>query len=188
MFVSKILWYVSTMTPELELTVLGDKRIVVPPRLLLEVASGLEEGWEIADRYGYSDREWKEMSENEGFKKQVAALTAELKLNGVTFQRKAAMIAEDLLEDLFALAKNSRSLPDLLSVARFAASMGRLEPVSGDRSGGQTGNVFQIAFNFQGGVKPPAVLQVTNDVLAQINADLGLGDDEGIGGVVRTGR
>lgn len=175
------------MVPQLELIVLGDKRIVVPPRLLLEVASGLEEGWEIADRYGYSDREWKDMSENEGFKKQVAALTAELKLNGVTFQRKAAMIAEDLLEDLFTLAKNSRSLPDLLSVARFAAQMGRLEPASGER-GGQSGNVFQIAFNFQSGAKPPQTLQVTNDVLAQINADLGLGDEEGIGGVVRTGR
>src|SRR5258705_3522440 len=128
---------------------LTDKRIMPNPKMMLELASGLEEGWEIADRYGYSDREWAEMSAQEGFQKQIAALQAEMKLNGVTFARKAAMMAEDLLTDLFVLAKQSKSLSEVLEVARFAARMGRLEPQTGDKAGGTGGgNQFAIQFNF----------------------------------------
>jgi hypothetical protein len=159
-----------------------DKRLMPDPKMLLEVASGFEEGWEIADRYGYTTREWEQMSSSEGFKRQVAALQAEMKLNGVTFQRKAAMIAEDLLTDLMVLAKGSKNLGDILEVARFAAKMGKLEPVTGERVGGGGGTTFAVQFNFAGA--PPQSVQITPEVIRQLNADLG-GSDAGDDGVVR---
>jgi hypothetical protein len=161
-----------------------DKRLNPPPKMLLEIASGFEEGWEIADRYGYTTREWEQMNSQDGFQKQVAALRAEMKLSGVTFQRKAAMIAEDLLADLMVMAKNSRNLSDILEVARFAAKMGKLEPVTGERSAGGGGTTFAVQFNFAGA--PPQSVQITPDVIRQINADLG-GGDETDDGVVRGG-
>jgi hypothetical protein len=131
--------------------VVFDRRVSVPPALLMEVAAGLEEGWEIADRYGYTSREWEEMEKQEGFQKQVAALRAEMKLSGVTFQRKAALLAEDLLEDVYRLAKNSKSIGDVQGAAKFFAQMGRLEPNAHEKgsSGGGNGG-FSITFNFSG--------------------------------------
>ena len=169
-----------------------DKRITPDPKMMLEIASGLEEGWEIADRYGYTTREWEDMQAQEGFQKQIAALRAEMKLNGVTFQRKAAMMAEDLLTDLFVLAKQSKSLSEVLEVARFAARMGKLEPASGEKGGGAGGNQFAIQFNFTnapGAPVDPAVIvpQVTNDLIRQLNADLGADDGTTDNGVVRGG-
>lgn len=163
-----------------ELTlVVFDKRVVVPPGLLLEVATGLEDGWEIADRYGYTTREWEEMSEQEGFKKQVAALRAEMALSGVTFQRKAALLAEDLLTDVYNLAKNSKSIADVQSAAKFFAHMGRLEPATGEKGGGSGGgNQFQITFNFAGQQpqKIEAAQVVAPSVLQALNSDLGIPD------------
>jgi len=163
-----------------ELTlIVFDKRVVVPPGLLLEVATGLEEGWEIADRYGYTTREWEEMEKQEGFKKQVAALRAEMALNGVTYQRKAAMLAEDLLLDVYNLAKNSKSIADVQSAAKFFAHMGRLEPTSGEKVGGSGGNGgFSITFNFQGQQpqKIEAAQTVAPTVIAALNSDLGIPD------------
>lgn len=159
--------------------VVFDRRVVVPPGLLLEVATGLEDGWEIADRYGYTTREWEAMSSQEGFKKQVAALQAEMKLNGVTFQRKAALLAEDLLEDVYRLAKNSKSIADVQSAAKFFAHMGRLEPATGEKGGsGGSGNQFSITFNFSGQQpqKIEAAQVVAPTVIAALNSDLGIPD------------
>lgn len=179
--VSKIIWYVSGMDENLPIPY-QDKRLMPDPKMLLEIASGMEEGWEIADRYGYTTREWEQMNSQDGFRKQIAALQAEMKLNGVTFQRKAAMIAEDLLTDLMVMAKNSKNLGDILEVARFAAKMGKLEPVSGEKGGTGGGTTFAVQFNFAGA--PPQSVQITPDVIRQLNADLG-GSDEVDDGVVR---
>lgn len=151
-----------------------NKRLMPSPQMMLEIASGLEEGWEIADRYGYTTREWEEMSAQEGFQKQIAALTAEMKLSGVTFQRKAAMIAEELLTDILIMAKQSRSLGELLEVARFAAKMGKLEPVTGEKGGAGGGNIFSVQFNFSSAA--PQEVKVTPEMIRQINSDLEVTD------------
>lgn len=158
--------------------VVFDKRVSVPPGMLLEVATGLEEGWEIADRYGYTTREWKEMEKQDGFKKQIAALRAEMALNGVTFQRKAAVLAEDLLEDVYRLAKASKSIADVQSAAKFFAQMGRLEPTNGEKGGGGgSGNQFSITFNFSAQPqKIEAATVVSPAVIAALNSDLGIPD------------
>jgi hypothetical protein len=161
--------------------VVFDRRVSVPPALLMEVAAGLEEGWEIAARYQYTLSEWEEIEKQEGFQKQVAALRAEMRLSGVTFSRKAALLAEDLLEDLYRLAKNSKSIADVQSAAKFFAQMGRLEPNSQERgaTGGGNGG-FQITFNFSGQQQPKieAAQVVAPNLLAALNSDLGIPDAE----------
>lgn len=157
------------------LPVPGQHKTLMPnPQMMLEIASGLEEGWEIADRYGYTTREWEQMSAQEGFQKQIAALTAEMKLSGVTFQRKAAMIAEELLTDILIMAKNSKSLSELLDVARFAARMGKLEPQTGDKGSAGGGTTFAVQFNFSGA--PPQQMTVTPEMIRQINPEVEVTD------------
>jgi hypothetical protein len=159
-----------------------DKRLNVDPKMMLEIASGLEEPAVIATRYGYSEQAWAELSGMEGFRAQVDRLVAELRLNGVTFQRKSAMLAEELLMDLYIKAKNTKSLAEVLQVAQFAARMGKLEPSATDnRSGG--GTTFEVNFNFS---RPKAEgmvidmvegrMRVPQQIIDALNTDLGVED------------
>lgn len=169
---------------ENELVPIIDKRVMPSAKMMLEIASGLEDGADIAARYGYSEKEWEALSGHEVFKKQIAALEAEMRLNGTTFQRKAAMIAEELLTDILVMAKQSKSIGELLEVARFAAKMGKLEPATGAGGGAAGGQVFAVQFNFAGA--PPQQVQITPDVIRQINSDLEV-TDVAIESVVRNG-
>jgi len=156
-----------------------DQRIIANPKMMLEIAAGLEPGEVIAERYGMSGEEFASLAASEGFQKQIGALVAEMKLNGVTFSRKAAMVAEDLLMDLFVMARSSKSLQDVLEVAKFAAKMGRLEPVTTEKGGAAGGgNVFAIQFNFQNQSPKTLTLEglaggLPAKMIEQINSDLG---------------
>jgi hypothetical protein len=162
-----------------------DQRVIANPKMMLEIAAGLEDGAVIAERYGMSRDDYAALAASEGFQKQIGGLISEMKLNGVTFSRKAAMVAEDLLMDLFVMARSSKSLGDVLEVAKFAAKMGKLEPVTNEKGGGGAGgNVFAIQFNFQNQTPKTLTLDgliggIPRTVIDQINSDLGTldGDD-----------
>jgi hypothetical protein len=147
----------------------------IDPKFVMELATGMEPGEAIALRYGYSLDDWEFIKSSEGIQRQVASLTAEMKISGVTFARKAAMIAEDLLADLFVLAKKSKSPAEVLSIAQFAAKMGRLEPVAADNKAGG-GAVFELTFNFKGKAETPLVIdmpeRIPQELLKRLNADL----------------
>jgi hypothetical protein len=164
-----------------------DNRVIANPKMMLEIAAGLENGEVVAERYGMTRAEYTALSGSEGYQKQLAALVAEMKLNGVTFARKAAMVAEDLLMNLFVMASNSKSLAEVLEVAKFAAKMGRLEPVATDKGGvAGGGNVFAIQFNFAH--QPPKTLTleglasggIPRQIIDDLNAEFGAGllDDD----------
>lgn len=159
-----------------------DKRLNVDPKMMLEIASGLEEPSVIAARYGYDDAGWAQLQSMDGFRAQVDKLVAELRLNGVTFQRKAAMLAEELLMDLYIKAKQTRSLAEVLQVAQFAARMGKLEPTATDARGGG-GTTFEVNFNFSRPKSAGMVIdmvdgkvRVPQQIIDALNADLGVDD------------
>ncbi len=154
-----------------------DARIMPPQQMLLEIAGGMENPQDIAERYGYTPRAFAQLAATDAYKQQVLRYEAELRASGVTFARKAAMLAEDLLVDVYKMAKGSSDPQQVLEAAKFMARMGRLEPVRESAAATPAGpsTVFTVAFNF-GGQQKKDTLVIDGELVRQLNADLGVED------------
>ena len=105
------------------------KAFELDPRLILEVASGLEEPEAIALRYGIDAEAWKSLSTWQPFINEVAAKRAELERGGYVFKMKAHLLAEDMLQDVYLRAKShDASLPLKLDTLKTFAKLADLEP------------------------------------------------------------
>lgn len=162
-----------------------DKRVMPSQQMMLEIAAGMEEPENIALRYGYSVREFHQMAATPYFQQQIVHLEAELRATGVTFARKAAMLAEDLMEDSYRIAKGSDDPDVVLRTAQWLAKMGRLEPVTTQRAestGGNAGGsaVFQLSINLGGGQARHEAITIDAAVVRALegNRDLGVEDVE----------
>lgn len=124
--------------------------IDVDPKFILEVASGIIDPAELAEKYGYSKEEWLFLKEYEPFVKQVESKKTELKANGYTFRMKSAVLAEDLLEDVYLKAKAAdASFHTQLEALKFMARAAGLDaPV---REQVQQGPGFSITINLGNG-------------------------------------
>lgn len=117
------------------------KAFEVDPKLVLEVASGLEEPAAIALRYGLDQAAWEQLSTWPPFVNEVAAKKAELEKSGYTFKMKAHLLADDLLGDVYLRAKGHDTALSLkLETLKLLSKLADLEP--------KNTNVGQIA---QGG-------------------------------------
>lgn len=162
-----------------------DKRVMPDQQMLMEIAAGMEEPEHIAQRYGYSVREYQQMAATPYFQQQVVHYEAELRATGVTFARKAAMLAEDLLVDAYKMAKSSDDHAVVLETAKWLAKMGRLEPVTNQRAESPSGNaggaaVFQLSINLGGGNSRREEITIDAEVVKMLdmNRDLGVEDAE----------
>lgn len=94
----------------------------IQPKMILEIASGIEEPAGIVAKYGISESEWLLLKEHPPFLKQVEDKKAELKATGYTFRMKSAIMAEDLLDDLYAKAKEQgASFHTVLETVKFTS-------------------------------------------------------------------
>lgn len=133
------------------MTQLSTSRILdVPPKLVLEVAYGVEPPEEIAERYGFSRTEWLLLKEHKPFVKQVEDKKEELRAGGYTFRMKSAVIAEDLLGTLYLKAKEEdASFHTILETVKLTAKAAGFEAPQKEET--NTGSSFQITINLGGG-------------------------------------
>lgn len=124
--------------------------IDVDAKFVLEVASGIREPAEIAEEYGYTPDQWLNLQLFEPFKKAVDAKKAELQASGYTFKMKSAIIAEELLGDLYLKAtEQGASFHTVLELAKFTARAAGLDaPVKEVQD---IGAGFSITINLGGG-------------------------------------
>lgn len=122
----------------------------VDPKFVLEVASGIVEPAELAEKYGYTPSEWLFLQEYEPFVKQVNAKKEELRASGYTFRMKSAVLAEDLLQDVYVKAKaEDASFHTQLETLKFLARAAGLETPAKEQV--QTGPGFSITINLGNG-------------------------------------
>ncbi len=112
--------------------------------LAFDVAMQLEGKWaeETTDdakqaMHGMSGREWARVVPSPAFKAKVAQLRKEISENGLSFRVKARVMAEELLQDVWAIARN----PNVPANIRLQAQT-RIVEWSGlvDRGGGAQGS------------------------------------------------
>lgn len=125
-----------------------------PARMVLEIAYGRENPADIAARYGYGEDEFASLCTHPPFRKQVEAKVAELKASGYSFRMKAALAAEDLLEEVYKLAMHKTTgFDEKLDALKFVTKMGDLEPKQNIQAVAGTG--FSITINLADQGMPP---------------------------------
>lgn len=128
--------------------------------LMIDMALGVKDIF-ILEAHNLQFHELEALKAQPGFVKQVAALRAELQKDGASFQMKAQVQADALLDTSWSLI-HSNATPanvkaDLIkSTVRWA---GHEKTAAADGSGGRSG--FSISINLGQGIAPPATATVT---------------------------
>lgn len=121
----------------------------VDPKLVFELAAGMEDPDAIAERYRLTAEGWSALKNDENFKKLVDSKRAELQKSGYTFRLKAALAAESLLDDIYLGAKDiDASLTAKLEAFKYLTKLGGLEPKE-DKTA-QQGPAFSIRIDLSG--------------------------------------
>ena len=143
----------------------------VPPRMVLDIAYGIDEPSEIAAKYGFSDDQWLELKAHAPFVKLVEDKKAELKADGYSFRVKCSWMAEDLLEDLYRRAKDKDvSFSALLESIKFTAKASALDAPPKEEA--NTGSTFSININLgQGKSVSVNVAQGQNNISDVIDVE-----------------
>jgi hypothetical protein len=103
--------------------------LTLDPKFIFELAAGLEEPDHIAKKYHYTDEAWSALSQDENFRKVVDSKRHELQKSGYTFRLKAALAAEDLLDEVYVGAKSpDASLSAKLESFKYLTKIAGLEP------------------------------------------------------------
>jgi hypothetical protein len=101
----------------------------IDPKFVFELAAGLEEPDHIAQRYHYITEAWESLKNDQNFMRVVESKRTELQKTGYTFRLKAALAAEDLLDEVYIGAKSvDASLSAKLEAFKYLTKIGNLEP------------------------------------------------------------
>lgn len=130
----------------------ASRYLKIKPEMINEVATGLEEGKDIAQRYGFSEAEWDEIKERPDFQQAVAKVRSEMERSGQTFRLKAAVMADSLMENMYKHAMDSETpVKDKATALQLLTRVGELEPKASAQVSAGPG--FSITINLP--VAPP---------------------------------
>ena len=105
------------------------KYLTIKPDMIREVATGLEDGKDIAKRYGFDEAEWDEVKDREDFQAAVAKVRGEMERSGQTFRLKAAVMADSLMDNMYKHAMDADTpVKDKAAALQLLTRVGELEP------------------------------------------------------------
>lgn len=133
--------------------------------MIYEIAMGVGTPLEIARRHGYTDADFIILNAYKWFERAVQAARTELESAGFTFERKMAMLAEDLMIACYHAARAPDThVSTKLDVAKQLAKLGRLEPnptlMAAQAAG--AGGGFSIAINFNTAPNQSMILDIAS--------------------------
>jgi hypothetical protein len=137
---------------------LSRKYARLSPEMINEIATGLEDPFEIAKRYDFTREEWDQIKDRPDYQKAVSAVRAEMERTGKTFRLKASVMADALMSNMYTFAMNADTpVRDKAAALQLLTKVADLEPKSGD-SKASSGPAFSITINLPEGSAPvPAV-------------------------------
>ena len=119
------------------------------PRLILDLALGIEDTRQVLERYGLTDNDYIVLCGSRLFRQELAVTIRDVHENGLPFRAKARVQAEAYLEVINDLVYNETTPATIkLEAIRSTVRWANLEPKedkTADAGGGQTVNV-QINF------------------------------------------
>lgn len=144
------------------------------PRLVYELALGLEDAHEIFPRYNYTAEQALALASKPVFVATYKEYRKYISEQGLSFKAKARMQAEDLLTHAYEMATDKETPAAVrFDIIQWTAKMGELAPKEskGDVPGGGS---FSLNLIFQGGdtrkIEVAAPLTVEGEVLGKVQS------------------
>lgn len=101
----------------------------LPPEFVLEVALGVEDEYDVAERYGYTREQFDILNGLKPFQIAVKKTRADLDKNGDMFRAKAHIMAEKVMDSGFAKAiDNTTPLKEVTEFLKTLANLADLVP------------------------------------------------------------
>lgn len=98
-------------------------------RFCFELALGLDKESEILERYNVSPDQYSKLKKTPAFNQQIVDYRAEIKEKGLSFKAKAKIMAEDLLNHAYDMARDSGTSAQVrLDTIKFVTKVADLEP------------------------------------------------------------
>lgn len=119
------------------------------PRLILDLAVGIDSIDEILDRYSLSEAEFNRLSETQSFRRELAGTIRDVRENGVAFSSKAKVQAEvylGVLDDMINDPETPASVR--LEAIRSTVKWGKLEPREEKGDGQNNATQVNVNINF----------------------------------------
>jgi hypothetical protein len=167
------------------------------PRIVQEMAIGIDEEIDILARYRITGSAAEQLLTDPILRTEVTALTQELKRAGTTAKIKSRFVAEEIIGKLWEkIRQGAHTTGELLDVLKVLAKIGDLEPR--ETGGKLTGTIVRVDLNIGSlGFNPPPVRAVyaetpvpasaiTPPPAAAFSADVSfveVVDDEGLPGL-----
>lgn len=120
------------------------------PKLAYELALGVDDIHTLAARHGLSTAEARALLVHPLFLQVLQEAVAQVRATGAGYKEKAKVIAEDLLPDVYALAKNVAVHPSIrLDAAKFVTGCAGLGPQRESRDGAPGGGGGNVRYTLQ---------------------------------------
>lgn len=127
------------------MTSLSNRLIDLSPKMVYEIASGLEEPLEIVKRYNISPKEWRSLEKRPEVQNAIALAKSDMEKSGVTFKNKARLMADAMLKDLFRNAM--RDDVPVKDKAQALQTVGKYAGLETSPAAGQQGGGFSITIS-----------------------------------------
>ena len=119
------------------------------PRMILDLAIGVDGLVEILDRYGLTQQEYELLTSSRTFRRDLAMTMRDVRENGVPFVKKSSVLAESYLDEIHEMVTNQATPASVkLSAIQSVVKWGRLEPQNEKNDGPGTGHAINIQINF----------------------------------------
>lgn len=119
------------------------------PRLVLDLAIGVDALDEILLRYGLTEQEFSILSETMAFRRELAMAMRDARENGAPFAQKAKVQAEAYLEVLDDLVYSNATPANVrLEAIRSIVKWGRLEPPKESKDDAVNATQINVSINF----------------------------------------
>ena len=83
---------------------LASKYRHIDPRMIYDLATGVEDPDEVAKRYGFEGEEWEQLASRPEVVRAVKQQAAEQAKNGTTLKNKARLLSDSMLNNLYQAA------------------------------------------------------------------------------------
>lgn len=119
----------------------------IPQEMIHDIATGVENPFDIAFRYGFSATEFKRLMEYKPFALAVEKKKVELETSGFTARTKAVLMADPLMDKVFKMAMaDQATFGQVMDAMREMTRLGDLVPKQ-TASNANAGPGFSIQIN-----------------------------------------
>ena len=157
----------------------SDRFLDMDPKMIYEIASGVEDGHVIALRYGYTLEEWEQIRDVPWFLAEVTRVRSDMERTGQTFRLKAGVMAQALLDDTFQHAISPDTpVKDKAAALQLFTKIGGLEVAKQETA---QSNGFSITINLPQAPQSTPTVKIKPEMVEDIVAEpltLGFGDSD----------